>query len=331
MSTAWRIRFVVLGLAAFWSGPIPVLGQSDARYDGPIIDMHMHASWQVDAAGNPAPFVVNCAPGPCEERSGAAASEDEVLRRTIALMDRHNIVLGFLSGFDGTPTDLTPNSDRVRAWVTAAPDRFLPSAWVSRPGVPTVTSLRDEYAAGRLQGLGEVATQYYGYRPDDPDLEPYFAFAAEVDLPTHIHTAGVGAPLPGYRASAGNPLFLEEVLVRHPNLRLFVENSGFPFTQEFIAVAYQYPQLYGEVSTATWVLNRTAFYRHLRVLVESGLSKRIMFGSDQMQWPETITLAIEAIQSADFLTAEQRADIFYNNAARFLRLPPEQIARHHGR
>lgn len=56
-----------------------------------------------------------------------------------------------------------------------------------------------------------------------------------------------------------------------------------------------------------------------------------MFGSDQMQWPETIALAIEAINTADFLTAEQKRDILYNNAARFLRLSEEEIARHHGR
>ena len=108
-----------------------------------------------------------------------------------------------------------------------------------------------------------------------------------------------------------------------------MENSGFPFTQEWIAIAYQYPQLYGEVSTATWIVNRTAFYSHLRTLVEAGLGKRIMFGSDQMQWPETIDLAVDAIQSADFLDAEQKGDIFYNNAARFLRLSKEEIAKHH--
>ncbi len=116
------------------------------------------------------------------------------------------------------------------------------------------------------------------------------------------------------------------MLARHSNLRLFVENSGFPFTQEWIAIAYQYPQLYGEVSTITWIVNRNAFHKHFRTLVEAGLSKRIMFGSDQMQWPETIALAIDAIQTADFLTEEQRADIFYNNAARFLRLSEEEIA-----
>jgi predicted TIM-barrel fold metal-dependent hydrolase len=37
-------------------------------------------------------------------------------------------------------------------------------------------------------------------------------------------------------------------------------------------------------------------------------------------WVEAIDLAIEGIESATFLTKEQKRDIFYNNAARFLRL-----------
>ena len=312
-------------LAAVATVPVPAAGQARVPYAGPIIDMHMHASWQVGPDGKPLPLLLGCYPGPCEVQPGAATTEDQVLRRTLSRMDRHNIVLGFLSGFDGTPTDLVPNLERVNAWVRAAPGRFIPGAFVGQPGDPTIEFLRAEYAGGRLEGLGEIATQYYGYRPNDPELEPYFSLAAELDIPTHIHTAGVGAPIPTYRPSAGNPLLLEDVLARHPNLRIFVENSGFPFTDEFIAVAYQYPQLYGEVSTAGWFFNRAAYYRHLRILVEAGLSKRIMFGSDQMQWPETITLAIEAIQSADFLTEEQRADIFYNNAAQFLRLSEEEI------
>ncbi len=62
------------------------------------------------------------------------------------------------------------------------------------------------------------------------------------------------------------------------------------------------------------------FHAQLRRLVEAGFGKRILFGSDQMIWPETIRLAIETIESADFLTDEQKHDIFYSNAARFLRL-----------
>jgi uncharacterized protein len=34
-----------------------------------------------------------------------------------------------------------------------------------------------------------------------------------------------------------------------------------------------------------------------------------MFGSDEMVWPETIRVAIESIESADFLSEEQKRDI----------------------
>lgn len=39
-----------------------------------------------------------------------------------------------------------------------------------------------------------------------------------------------------------------------------------------------------------------------------------------MSRPESIRPAIESIESADFLTPEQKRDIFYNNAVRFFRL-----------
>jgi predicted TIM-barrel fold metal-dependent hydrolase len=39
-----------------------------------------------------------------------------------------------------------------------------------------------------------------------------------------------------------------------------------------------------------------------------------------MSRPESIRLAVESIESADFLTPEQKRDIFYNNAVRFFRL-----------
>jgi predicted TIM-barrel fold metal-dependent hydrolase len=47
-----------------------------------------------------------------------------------------------------------------------------------------------------------------------------------------------------------------------------------------------------------------------------------MFGSDQMVWPEAIEMAVATIQSADYLTPEQRSDISYHDGARFLRLEP---------
>lgn len=41
-------------------------------------------------------------------------------------------------------------------------------------------------------------------------------------------------------------------------------------------------------------------------LINAGLGKRLMFGSDQMRWPEMIGKGIEAMEGADFLSAEQK-------------------------
>ena len=45
-----------------------------------------------------------------------------------------------------------------------------------------------------------------------------------------------------------------------------------------------------------------------------------MFGTDQLVWPKLMELSIEVIDRASYLTPQQKRDILYNNAARFLRL-----------
>lgn len=299
-TTAWAIVLVVL--AGLSHGTLSVQERA------PVIDMHMHAHHipLELPAGAPPP----CLPHPCQPTGAATATSKETLRKTLEAMDRHNIVLGFLSADLGS----------VRDWVAAAPDRFIASPFIVKPGELTPQMLRTEYAAGRLAGMGEIGSQLTGVAPNDPALAPYFALAEEFDVPVLIHTEGIGPPVPGFRAAAGRPLLLEEVLVRHRQLRVFVENSGYPFLDEMIAMMYQYPQLYGDLSTITWIIPRPAFHRYVEGLVRAGLAKRLMFGSDQMRWPEKIDDAIRAIEEADYLTAEQKRDIFYNNAARFLRL-----------
>jgi uncharacterized protein len=127
-----------------------------------------------------------------------------------------------------------------------------------------------------------------------------------------------------------SPFLLEELPIRHPRLRVYVMHYGSPLVDEMIAMLFSHPQLYVDVAGNDWSLPRKEFHSHLRRLVEAGFGKRIMFGSDAMVWPQTIPVAIESIESAEFLTEEQKRDIFYNNAARFLRLSDAEVARHRG-
>ena len=63
---------------------------------------------------------------------------------------------------------------------------------------------------------------------------------------------------------------------------------------------------------------------YIRRLVEAGFEDRVMFGTDQLGWPGLMAYSISIIQNADYLSPEQKRDILYNNAARFLRIDQSQ-------
>jgi predicted TIM-barrel fold metal-dependent hydrolase len=169
-----------------------------------------------------------------------------------------------------------------------------------------------------------VTNQFVGIAPDDERMEPYWALAEELDIPVGIHV-GTGPPgviylgAPRYRARLHSALTLEEVLVRHPRLRIYIMHAGFPFLDDLLAVLYAHPKVYVDVGVIVFAQPRAAFYRYLQGIV-GGFGNRVMFGSDQMVWPDLIARSIAVIEEAPFLTREQKRDILYNNAARFLRL-----------
>jgi len=194
---------------------------------------------------------------------------------------------------------------------------------------PPVNQLREQIKSGKIKVLGEINAQYLGIAPNDSRLEPYFSLAEEMDVPVGIHL-GIGPPgvaysasrfppnkSPNYSGTAGCPMLLEEVLTKHPKLRLYAMHAAYPFRDEMIYMLYMHPQLYVDVSVLQWVIPRPAYYSFLKALVEAGFGKRIMFGSDGNT--DKLKDGIKAIMDADFLTAEQKSDILYNNAAKFFR------------
>ncbi len=87
---------------------------------------------------------------------------------------------------------------------------------------------------------------------------------------------------------------------------------------------HMYPQVYADLSGFAFNpgIPREEFHDYLQALIRAGFAKRLMFGSglSPKDWATDIDAALEPIDSAVFLTPEQKEDIFYNNAARFLRL-----------
>ncbi len=260
----------------------------------------------------------------CAQLLPPAQSESELIAQTVERLERYNI-FAVASG----------PAERVALWAEHAPGRIIPAGVPRNPAAPDRDALGRRVQDGTLEVLAETSIQYMGLSPDDPAMEDFWSLAEELDIPVGLHLGLSAAGIPAlgfstYRARISNPLALEEVLLRHPKLRIYVMHAGWPMESEMIHMLYSYPQLHVDVAVLNWHLPRAEFHRYLERLVTAGFSDRILFGSDQMIWPGAIDVAVESIESAPFLSAAQKRDIFYNNAARFLRLSPEEIARHHG-
>ena len=83
---------------------------------------------------------------------------------------------------------------------------------------------------------------------------------------------------------------------------------------------HAYPHLHLDTGVLQMAMTREAYYDYLEDLVRAGFIDRIMFGSDQMNWPGLIDEGIDAINDAPFLSYDQKKMILHDNAARFLRL-----------
>jgi len=200
-----------------------------------------------------------------------------------------------------------------------------------------VDVLRKQYEEGKLQAIAEMAPFYAGILADDVSLMPYFDLAQELGIPAGFHIFPGGPNygfhlmpemLGGMRTYNANPLQLEDVLVKYPNLKLYIMHGGWPFVEDIKALMYAHPNVYVDLAVVNWVLPQEEFNAYLKSLFNAGFGDRVMFGSDQMVWPQTIDVAIETVNSTDFLTLEQKEDIFYDNAAKFLGLTEEEIKKH---
>ena len=306
----------------------------------PVIDMHLHAGRLnlrtpvpvcpgnqtiTYLALDPREIVPAAQLTQCAKPILSPTTTAELKNRTIAELRRFNVRRAVLAG----------RPELVRDWSQDAPGLFIPAAAPTQSSALAITALRKLHEAGQAAVFAEIGAQYAGMRADDPKLAAFWALAERLDVPVGIHLGegmqgqGDGPVVSAYRASLSSPFQLEDVLRKHRGLRLYVMHAASPLTDEMIAMLFTHATLHVDVAANVWNMPRAQFYDQLKRLVDAGFSRRILFGSDQTIWPQGIGLAIQSIEEAPFLTAEQKRDIFYNNAARFLRLTKQQIAEDH--
>lgn len=282
----------------------------------PIIDLHRHTPWPGD-------------------------SDDEGITLIRGAMKAHNVVAAalFVTGHEDLDHYRSGNNARfILSPMFPCPALTATRKWcsVETPGpFPDLAWLDRQLSARTLGGLGELVFNYAGIAPDDPGMARYWALAVRHDVPAFVHIgSGPGPGLgprrhegccPGYHGEYGNPELLRPVLKRHPKLRVVLQHAGFDYVEETLTLLRDFPNVYIDMSVLNSVGPRPLHDASLRRFVDAGLAGRIVLGSDDQDYAPII----ERIEGAAFLTPEQRRGIYYDNAARFLRLDQKTIAADH--
>lgn len=273
-----------------------------------IIDVHFHARLASDYGETPRP-------NPVTGKAPKWKTDKEVIDIMLSTLKSNNVVKAIASG------SLTT----IRNFQLADPERIIPALdypdHQNNP-LPDTADFARYFQEKKFSVFGELGLQYEGKTLADPELEPYLAICERLGIPVALHTgmSWPGTPYtccPKFRTNLGNPQLIEEVLIKHPKLKIQLMHLGFPWLQETKAILNVYPQVYADIGVIDWLRPVAEFYSYLKSFIESGFGKRIMYGSDQMAWEDAIPLAIKNVENAPFLTEEQKQDIFYNNAAKF--------------
>jgi len=198
------------------------------RYHGPIIDMHVHAYNEVS------PIFGMEMINPLTDKSYIGAeSLQKHQEETFARFKKYNIVKAVVS-------------HHAEKWYNIDSSLILIGKGHHFP----TAELRKLHTQGKLHVLAEVAPSYDGLLPTDKSLSEYFDLAEELDIPIGYHMFPGGPPggayfaAPKTRAHQGKPLQFEEILLKRPNMRLYIMHAGWPYLEDMKALMYAHLQVY---------------------------------------------------------------------------------------
>jgi len=144
---------------------------------------------------------------------------------------------------------------------------------------PTQPGWRDELVHGHqdlgLRGI-KLLPVYAGFDPAADEFDDLYSYAETHRLPLLVHTGTTfvsTAPL-----KWALPIHLDEVAIRHPELRVVLAHLGHPFEGECIAVIRKHRNVYADISALHY--RPFQLWHSLRLAQDYGVMDSLMFGSD---------------------------------------------------
>jgi predicted TIM-barrel fold metal-dependent hydrolase len=231
--------------------------------------------------------------------------KDVPLEVTIGTMDAAGVELGLISAWHAPEGPLISN-DEVASFVQEQPKRFAGIAAVDlHTPMEAVRELRRCVKDLGFKGL-RVVPWLWGLPPNDRRYYPLYAECVELGVPFCTQVGHTG---PLRTSETGRPIpYLDDVALDFPDLVIVAGHIGYPWTDEMIALARKYPNVY--IDTSAYTTKR--YPLELVVYLRGGGRNKILFGTNYpMITPQ------RALENVDSLGLDDEArELFLGGNAR---------------
>lgn len=249
--------------------------------------------------------------------TGQEIPKDELpIEVTVAGMDAGGVDFGLIAAWHAPEGPLIAN-DEVARFVASHPTRLAGLAAVDllRP-MEALHELRRCVKELDFRGL-RVVPWLWGLPPNDRRYYPLYAECVELGVPFCTQVGHTG---PLRSSEVGRPIpYLDDVALDFPELTIVAGHIGYPWTEEMIALARKYPNVY--IDTSAYTAKR--YPRELVRYMQGGGRKKVLFGTNYpMILPQK---ALEGLDSLG-LDAETRELFLSGNARRVFGLSTEGAA-----
>lgn len=241
------------------------------------------------------------------------------LALTLAAMDQGGVSMGLLSAWVG-PMGAWISNDEVAACVAEAPDRLVGvgSVDLSRP----MDAVREVRRCVKQLGFKAIRLLPWLWElpPTHARFYPVYAECCELGVPFCTQIGHTGPLKP---SEYGRPIpYIDQVAVDFPELVIVGGHIGYPWTEEAIAVATKYPNVY--IDTSAYTVRR--YPPNLVAYLCGHGRKKVLFGTN---WP--MIAPAKALEGFDALGLDDEARRLFlsGNALRVfgLRAPGERRTR----
>ncbi len=167
-----------------------------------------------------------------------------------------------------------------------------------------------------------------GYYPNDESCFAIYRKAVELDVPVITHTGNI---LPPLRSKFTRPVYLDDVLIDFPELKLICAHMGFGWWEELSFLGWRRSNLYVDISGWQRLVGNDydTFCRALRGMLNRVGPQNVMYGTDgptvsrdypDGEWIELIRKLPKAAPPGISFTPQEVEGILGENAKRLLDL-----------